>query len=410
MLAACGVSAPALDATRLRERAVQRTGLSDFGDASFEAGLQQLVQSLNAEAQLSQVGRIAARFNLLDNLGTRLRLVDARKQRPEISQQRIARPLFIVGLPRTGTTILYELIAQDPAFRAPASWQVAQPCLPTAAPATSPDPRIASTQRMLQLLESLAPGFNAIHAIGAQLPQECVYLMASHFHSEQFSYMYNVPGYRAWLLQQDMTATYQWHYRFLQHLQASFPEPALPASAASGQSQHAAPHSSRQWVLKTPAHLACLTALIQQYPDALLVWTHRKPLDAVASFCSLATRLRGGFSDAVDRPAVGGGELSHSAQVITRALEQRSHIPDTQVLDVGFDAICSDPIKVVQQVYHHFGLVLTPQAMINMQEYLQQRPRYLYGPHRYQAAQYALDASRVNAVFAQYGDRYAAWL
>ena len=348
------------------------------------------MRSLHDEAQLSQVGRIAAHFNMVDNLSIRLRLVDARKRRPEIAGQVISRPLFILGLPRTGTTILYELIAQDPAFRAPLSWEVASPCPPPAADTYRSDARIASTQRMLTLLESLAPGFRAIHAIGSQLPQECVYMLASQFYSEQFSYMYNVPAYRAWLLQQDMTPAYQWHRAFLQHLQVDMP--------------------TQQWVLKTPAHLGVLPTLLQQYPDARLVWTHRQPLDAIASFASLATNLRSGFSDAVDPMQVGAQEMSHSYAVTQRAVEARSGIDSQQLLDVSFDEICGDPMAVVMQIYAHFGLTLTAEANDNMRRYLQQRPRYLYGEHRYAPTDYGLSEARVREQFGAYRERFARWL
>ncbi len=162
------------------------------------------------------------------------------------------------------------------------------------------DKRIAAVDRLLALLEKLCPGFRAIHAIGARLPQECVYILASAFISEQFGYMYNIPAYRDWALDQDMTASYRWHASFLQHLQVDL--------------------RRERWVLKTPAHLAYLKYLLAQYPDAAIVWTHRRPLDAMASFSSLTYTLRSGFSRSVDPLATGEYEFRHFSKIVARGM------------------------------------------------------------------------------------------
>jgi hypothetical protein len=158
---------------------------------------------------------------------------------------------------RTGTTILFELMAQDPSNRTPASWEVARPVPPPVESQYTADRRIRLTELHLSIAERLSPGFRAIHAIGARLPQECVYLFSSNFMSEQFGYMYHIPAYRRWLLEQPMAETYRWHHDFLQHLQSGF--------------------ERERWVLKTPSHLAFLDDLFACYPDAGVVWTHREP-------------------------------------------------------------------------------------------------------------------------------------
>jgi hypothetical protein len=377
-----GVGWPQLDADTLLHKAERRTGLNNFGDGSFREGLDRLIQALNSQAELSQVGRIAAHFNLLDYLSVRLRLVDSRLRRPEIPAQVISPPLVILGLPRTGTTILYELIAQDPAFRSPASWEVSRPHPPPARNSYSHDPRIAATSKMLNWLERLTPGFKAIHAIGAELPQECVYMLASQFASEQYAYMYHVPAYRSWLLAQDMSAAYQWHARFLQHLQVDF--------------------NADRWLLKAPAHLANLKYLAAQYPDASIVWTHRRPLDAVASFSSLVTHLRAGFSDSGDPYTAGQGELLHSAEVVRRGMEDRKSLPEQQIFDASFSRICSDPLAVVGDIYAHFGWILEDSARSRMKSYLEQRPRFLYGEHHYSWEDYGLSAPAEKKLFDEY--------
>ena len=389
-LAGAGLDIPALEAERLLSRASRKTGLNDFGDDSFREGLTRLVDGLNHEAQLSQVGRIVAHYNLVDHLCVRLRLVDYRKHRSEVAQQSIERPVFILGLPRTGTTILFELLGQDPAMRSPASWEVAKPLPPPIANTYNNDKRRRQVARLLPVMEKLAPGFRRIHAIDAHLPQECVYLLASHFMSEQFAYMYNLPSYRQWLLEADMGPAYRWHRDFLQHLQVDCP--------------------GDHWVLKSPAHLAYLHTLLAQYPDACIVWTHRRPLDAMASFSSLTSTLHGGFSDRVDARATAEQEVSHYAGVLQAGLAQRQQIGDAQVLDVGFGDICDDPVAVIDRIYDHFNLRLSTDARQAMAHYLRQRPRDLHGKHDYSASRFGLHPDIESGYFGAYLDRFSAYM
>lgn len=385
-LANAGIVKPDLRSDQLIEQAQKNTGLKDFGDESFRVGLDKLTEELREQARLSQVGRMVAYFNLLDHLGVRLRMIDYRKIRPEVAQQRIQRPLFILGLPRTGTTILYELIAQDPALRSPATWEVARPLPPARKATYESDRRIRSVGNHLAVHKKLCPTFKTIHAIGATLPQECVYLLASNFISEQFGYMYDVPAYRDWALQQDMTASYAWHAHFLQHLQVDY--------------------AAQRWVLKTPAHLAYLKYLLAQYPDAAIVWTHRQPVDAIASFSSLLATLRQGFSDDIDPKAIGEHEFRHFSKVVARAMEQRREYDQGRFFDVSFSAICSDPLAVIVDLYDYFGMALSREAECRMREYLKRHPRGLYGEHRYSREEYGLEASRESDMYAQYLSQY----
>jgi hypothetical protein len=378
---------PELRAEQLLKHAQTRTGLNDWGDESFRPGLEQLAGALSAQARLNQVGRITAYWNLLDHLCVRLRLIHYRVQRPAVADQRITRPLFILGLPRTGTTILHELIAQDRAFRSPASWEVARPLPPPTTQHYDNDSRIASVQRLLGVLEKLSPGFQAIHAIGATLPQECVYMLASSFISEQFGYMYNVPNYRDWALDQDMAGAYTWHTRFLQHLQVDC--------------------ARERWVLKTPAHLAYLKYLLEQYPDADVVWTHRHPLDAIASFSSLACTLRRGFSAEVDPVATGAYEFRHFAKMAQRGMADRQALDRGQFIDVSFQAICADPMSVISAIYGRIGMPLSQETQLRMRDYLRRRPRHLYGEHHYSAEEFGLTGELEQQLFGDYMGRYS---
>ncbi len=253
------------------------------------------------------------------------------------------------------------------------------------------DKRIRSVDRLLALLEKLCPGFRAIHAIGARLPQECVYILASAFISEQFGYMYNVPAYRDWALDQDMTASYRWHASFLQHLQVDL--------------------RRERWVLKTPAHLAYLKYLLAQYPDAAIVWTHRRPLDAMASFSSLTYTLRSGFSRSVDPLATGEYEFRHFSKIVARGMEDRRALDNGQFIDVSFNAICADPMSVIRTIYERCAMELSREAEARMRAVPQATPaRPLRRTPILAQLRLVWMHAQEQQLYGEYLSRYGAWL
>jgi hypothetical protein len=379
---------PLLPTDTIIRQAKKQTGLSDFGDESFTAALEKLAQSLEMEAKLSLLGRFAVHGMLLDNLKLRLRLTEYRKQRPEIALQQITRPLFVVGLPRTGTTILYELLAQDPAHRSPSTWEVAQPIPPAQRQTFHTDPRIAEVEKSIAKMEFLAPGFQSIHAMGATLPQECVALLAPHFISDQFGVSFHIPEYRHWTLEQDMTAAYQWHQQFLQHMQVDYME--------------------RRWVLKTPPHLSYLDTLIQQYPDAAIVQTHRAPMEVLGSISSLSCTLHSAFSDSIDPAATAQAEVDYFSEMLRLGMAQRAAMADedSRFFDVQFNDIISDPIKVIQKLYAHFDFDFSDKVCLAMQDYLNNRPRDKHGEHHYTLEKFGLSQQQHGPLFANYCKRF----
>lgn len=384
-----GISKPALiPVGNLILRARKETGLTDFGDESFFPALEKLAASLQQQARLSQLGRIAVQGMLLDNLKLRLNLIEYRKRRPEIALQEISRPLFVLGLPRTGTTILYELLAQDPAHRAPSTWEVAQPIPPAQRKTFHTDSRIADVEKSVNKMELLAPGFQAIHAMGATLPQECVTLLAPHFISDQFGVSFYIPEYRSWTLEQDMTAAYQWHHQFLQHMQVDYME--------------------QRWVLKTPPHLAYLDTLIKQYPDAAIVQTHRAPMDVLGSISSLSCTLHSAFSDEIDLNATAQAEVDYFSKMLNQGMQKRAAMldEDSRIFDVQFNDLVSDPIKVVENLYHHFNFEFGDDVRVAMQEYLNKRPRDKHGEHHYTLEKFGLSQQKCAALFTDYCKRF----
>src|SRR5262245_51299884 len=188
-----------LSEAALLAAATRKTGLSDFGDESFREPLRRLLASLEADAALTPFGRVLARHDLGRLLENRLRVEDVWRRHPEIADAPIRKPIFVVGLPRTGTSILHELLAQDPANRVPMTWEVMYPWPPPARASFESDPRIAEVARHFDGIDRVLPGFQAMHPMGAQLPQECVALTAHDFASLIFHTSYRVPSYQAWL-------------------------------------------------------------------------------------------------------------------------------------------------------------------------------------------------------------------
>src|SRR5437667_9205432 len=245
---------PAL-AVDLIEPAKRRCRLDDFGEGDFFEALSRLLESCQREARLNLIGKIALRTDVLQTLCSRLQMERDRRLYPNIAQQEIREPLFIVGLPRSGTTLLHSLLAADPEHRCPLMWEVRSPTPPTVADEKR---RIQRATRSCKFFNWLAPSFRYVHAVGAEVPQECISLMTPTFMSDQFDPMYSVPSYRAWFFRQDLRPAYQYHRRFLQHLQFMRP--------------------TRRWVLKAPTHMFALSAMLSVYPDALFVQTHRTPV------------------------------------------------------------------------------------------------------------------------------------
>jgi hypothetical protein len=306
-----------------------------------------------------------------------------RKLYPEIAQQEIRQPLFIVGLPRSGTTLLHILLAADPEHRAPLTWEVMTPSPPTC---DDEKRRIQRAKQSCNCLNWLAPTFRHVHAVDAELPQECVGLMTPSFLSDQFDTMYYVPSYRAWFLRQDLLPAYEYHRRFLQHLHFR--------------------RSARRWVLKAPAHMFSLSTLLSVYPDALFVQTHRAPIEAMASVSSLITILRRVFSNAVDPVVVCSEAIQYWSETLDRFLEQRDRLDTGRICDLHHSEIRRDPLAAIRRMYEYFGWSLSREAEQRMRTVLRRQPRQQNGFHRYNLSQFGLSEAEDGAPFATYCSRF----
>jgi len=377
------ISRTPLIAADLIHTAKRRCDLENFGKGDFLEALSRLLDSCHREARLNLIGRIALRTDLIRTLCSRLFMERDRQLYPGIARQEIREPLFIVGLPRSGTTLLHMLLAADPEHRAPLTWEVMTPSPPTC---DDEKRRIQRATQSCNCLNWLAPTFCHVHAVGAELPQECVGLMTPSFLSDQFDTMYYVPSYRTWFFRQNLLPAYEYHRRFLQHLQFR--------------------RSARRWVLKAPAHMFALPTLLSVYPDALFVQTHRAPLEAMASVSSLITILRRVFSDAVDPVVVCREAIQYWSETLDRFLQHRDRLAVDRICDLHHIEIRRDPLGAIRRLYDHFGWSLSREAEQRMRSVLGNQPCQQYGLHRYNLSQFGLREGDGVAPFTTYCDRF----
>jgi len=379
------VSAERFKPDHLVEQACELAGSDDFGDDdTWRDGLARLCDGLVSEARLNDLGVEIAVLDVIRPLTGRLQIVKWRKENPAVAAQPVTRPIFIVGQPRTGTTILFDLLAQDPALRPPLTWEVDNPW-PLPRPETyATDPQIAETQASIEMSEQIVPGLLAFHPMGALVGQECVRITAGQFCSMIFPVQYRLPSYSRWLLYEaDHQPAYAYHRMFLQHLQSGVPG---------------------QWLLKSPAHLWQLDALVAEYPDALIVQTHRDPLNVISSISALTHHLRHLASDESSITEC----AAQSREEIVAGLERGMKLRDSlsqRVVDVQFADFIHDPFATIRGVYAELGRELEPVAEQNMRAFLAGHPGD-GGGSRYSWADTGLDAGLVREQVRVYQDCY----
>ncbi len=372
-----------LSADQLITLARRRTGLSEFGETAFLDPLQTFLRACNKDGNLSLVGRVATRWDVVRFLSNLLRLFDEEQTAPAILARPVDRPIFISGLPRSGTTFLHSLLAEDPANLVPRVWQLIHPYPPRNSE-SGLDRRALRVARQLRLFGLLAPDFRRMHPIDARSPQECSEITAHVFASLRFDTTYHIPSYRHWLDETGHLEAYRFHKRFLQHL------------------QHQTADGGR-WVLKCPDHVFALDAIRAVYPDARLVFVHRDPLAVLLSVARLTETLRRPFTRSIDKAEIGRQDsdrwLAATELMIAAAQQQRFAEP---IFHVQYLDLVKDPVGTVAALYSHFGDALHPDAAARIGRLVDAKPNGGYGAHGSRLEEYGLDAALERERYARY--------
>ncbi|MEZ5143616.1 MAG: sulfotransferase [Acidimicrobiales bacterium] len=374
-----------LDADRLLAEAADATGLDDFGDPAFREGLDLLSLSLREEAQLSDLGVTALQAQIHGQLVNRLRVVDWIGAHPAVLEAPQARPLVIIGLPRTGTTLLSYLFDQDPANRSLLRWEFNQCIPPPEADALHSDPRLTEATLGLEMLDAINPEFKAIHYEAPDGPTEDVAVLAQDFRSWMWECVANVPSYGQWLHGCDISSAYRWLHTVTAVLQSRAPG---------------------RWSLKTPQHCLHLDELFATWPDACVVMTHRDPVKAVPSLVSLIRSLSGTFSDADHGAYIAHHWTANTALAVERVMTWRDEHGGARIVDLPYAELVADPVAAVRRVYAHFGDDLSTEAETAMRAYAAANPKDRFGAHRYTLDELGLDAGALREHFARYVERY----
>jgi hypothetical protein len=386
-----GVGFPAgpLDADEILRTARRRTGLRDLGGEESGEALRILAESFEADGRLNPFGRFLGRSILIQAVSYRLQILERLRQEPELLQTPLERPFFVVGFPRTGTTVLFNLLAQDPRARPLLHWEAFHPVAVARRRGGGTDPRIRRSRAGVRMLNYLLPELDRIHPVRAEEPEECLPLLQNSLVSWSFLLSVDARRYEEWLWalpENRLVQSYRFHRAQLQLLERSL--------------------GSRHWLLKSPAHLQALRPLLSVYPDARLIQTHRDPAEMLPSACSLFAVFRGLLSGQVDPRNLGRHGLDAFGRIVERMLLARAEIPGERVFDVHFEDLVADPVAMVHRIYGHFGETVSGEMDSRMKAFMEANPRHKHGVHRYTMEQFGLTSEEADDTFRPYMERF----
>jgi hypothetical protein len=361
---------------------------ASFGTADFIEPLDVMCGALDGEAVLHDMGRWATHRYVRRLLDVRIQLHEWTRGDPGVLDESIRAPIFVIGAPRTGTTVVHRLLASNPALRAAEAWEFLRPVPPPEPSTFESDPRISAVSDELLFAQNRSPQLRTIHTYSARMPKECLSAMAFSFRTEEFVSRYHVPSYVEWLQRCDMEPAYAMHRLVLQVLQRRMP--------------------AKRWVLKSPVHLQALRTLTSTYPDAAFVVTHRDPVAVLASASSLVASVRAAFTDNVDRAAIG----RYHTELYGRSLDQLVDAVDDGTLDpsrtvhVRHADLVRDPVRAVTDVHEALGLRLLDADRVTVEHRAAEEREDAVGAHRADPADYGIRPDLVRRQFGRYIERF----
>jgi hypothetical protein len=381
-----GPELPSLAPSSVTSAAAKMAGSDDFGSGSYKEPLEVYLRACEDEAELTTFGRLLISKMLAGALANRIALQRWAKEHPEVREGRIERPWIIVGLPRTGTSLLSILLGLDPVARPLLQWEAAHPVPPATLEEAAEDPRIARTAKDLDGLMKLNPPLKAMHPFGATLAEECVAIFMYDVRALALEIQAHVPSYARWLEQADMTSAYAQHRLTLQTLQSRQP--------------------TERWILKTPNHLWHLDAMLSAYPDARVIWTHRDPGPVVTSLASLANAGQRVLTSRRDPRPTAEEWKRKCAFALSSAMSFDEQADESWCRHIHYDALITDPVRTVRALYADFGEEVGSLHARRMLAFLEDRPQDLFGRHRYDPADFGWTYPGLASEFRDYTERY----
>lgn len=380
-----------LDVDEVMRQLVEETGVQDFGDPSFREGLDVFVAALQDEARLNDLGEAVASGQIRNALTTRLRVEDWLARHPEVEQEQIDAPVFIVGMSRSGTSALSHLLARDPANRSLLGWEATAPVPPPQLETYTTDPRFeAAKANEFGLLDQLNPEITSMHHDPPDMPVECLVPLTPQFLTMSLSLLFPVPTYTRWILAADHAAAYRWHAKVLRLLQSG---------GVRG-----------RWQLKSPQHAIALDSLVAQYPDARFIVTHRDPATCVASSANMGRAFAQTVS--APRPAPEFGEIWTDVlgAMGDGIVDFRRRHGEDRFVDVAYRELTNAPLAAVQRIYDGLGEPLSAAAEAAMRAHVSVAVPNRFGKHEYSWDSLGLNREALDERFSAYRTRFAEYL
>lgn len=372
-----------LDPEAFLEAAQSQTGLTDYGETAWQEAFRILLHSYRSESQFHERGRQLITRTMMRLLTNRLKIQEVFVQRPEILKIEIPRPVVILGLPRTGTTLLHNLMACDPKARFIRLWEGLWPAPPAGEETAADEHRKQQARELVAMINQIAPELKLAHELVPEGPEECLWVLEHTFQDLIFELRAHVPTYSKWLAERtNDPEPYAYHRKLLQLMSAQ--------------------QFGNHWVLKAPRHFLSLKALIREYPDARLIQTHRQPEVVVGSICNLCRIDRKIFSDSVSLKDIGELWLSHLSRGIQDCLEARNALREDRTYDVHYPDLMKDPMTTVRRIYEHHQLEWSEGFETRMKQWLQTNRQHKHGKHEYSLEDYSLSVSQVRDAFGDY--------
>ena len=378
--------AEALNGEALVEKAITETGLDDFGSNSWREGFDVLVRDVNNHATNytnGGMGRVAN--DIVHYLRGRLKVENYLKQNPELLARPVERPVFVMGVPRTGTTLMSNLLAADPARRSPLTWEIDDPVPPAATGHLTDDPRAVARLAQEKAMLEANPAMGKYYRGSAIYPNECVFFMAHDFKTLMIESKGVLPEYKEFIFSCDMTSAYEYHKRFLQVL------------------QH---HAPGVWNVKKPSHSLWLETIFKVYPDARVIWTHRDPYTATGSLMSVISLSHMGHMGRIDAEWLARDYPWQAAEHANRIMDFRDRHGEDRIIDVHYADLLNDPVGETKKLYAKLGDEWTAEAEAGIQRWVDDNPQDKFGRHEYKLDQYGVTLEQLQPMFERYLSRY----